>query len=74
VFAAEKLVIEASAAPIQLHRRCFKVRVRRAHVYTNKLERTHAHAQCTYCKKLLKLGAFSSVDGVFYCEPHFVQV
>ncbi|KAL1809007.1 hypothetical protein ACET3Z_025997 [Daucus carota] len=30
--------------------------------------------RCTHCKGTLKLGNFSSMEGVLYCKPHFEQL
>ncbi|PRP88078.1 hypothetical protein PROFUN_04169 [Planoprotostelium fungivorum] len=30
--------------------------------------------RCTHCNNILKLGSYASMDGVFYCKPHFKQL
>ena len=30
--------------------------------------------KCEYCKSTLKLGTFASMDGHYYCKPHFKQL
>ncbi|KAK8647531.1 hypothetical protein V6N13_121266 [Hibiscus sabdariffa] len=30
--------------------------------------------KCTHCKGTLKLGNYSSMEGVLYCKPHFEQL
>jgi len=30
--------------------------------------------RCTHCNNVLKLGSYASMDGIFYCKPHFKQL
>jgi len=30
--------------------------------------------RCSHCNNTLKLGNYASMDGVFYCKPHFKQL
>jgi len=30
--------------------------------------------RCTHCNNILKLGSYASMDGIFYCKPHFKQL
>lgn len=30
--------------------------------------------KCFHCKKTLKPGNYTSIDGSFYCKPHFIQI
>ena len=30
--------------------------------------------KCTHCKKIISLGNFAALNGVYYCKPHFKQL
>eukprot|EP01098_Paradermamoeba_levis_P000777 TRINITY_DN1090_c0_g1_i1.p1 TRINITY_DN1090_c0_g1~~TRINITY_DN1090_c0_g1_i1.p1 ORF type:complete len:114 (-),score=33.05 TRINITY_DN1090_c0_g1_i1:150-491(-) len=30
--------------------------------------------RCTHCNNLLKLGSYASLEGKYYCKPHFKQL